>query len=188
MVGMFQSVNGKLSEALDKMPYDELGISDETKEQIELMCVQLKRAKRRTDTQDMELAMDMMVVFSEEDDRNADIAMIKRLAKNLELRTVEDLNEESVAVRKLAKEKGEKYAESAKKIINVLNKFKHIEGIEETDLFEEPVKPNQDSVKAHPLDISQEFLCPITLEIMTDPVIVATGQVIFLHSSTLINI
>lgn len=34
MVGMFQSVNGKLSEALDKMPYDELGISDETKEQI----------------------------------------------------------------------------------------------------------------------------------------------------------
>ncbi|KAL9260902.1 U-box domain-containing protein [Drosera capensis] len=176
MVGMFQSVNGKLSEALDKMPYDELGISDETKEQIELMCVQLKRVKHRTDTQDMELAMDMIVVFSKEDDRNADIAMIKRLAKNLELHTVEDLNEESAAVRKLAKEKGEKYAENTQKIIDALNKFKHIAGIEETDLFEEPVKPNQDSVKAHPLDIPQEFLCPITLEIMTDPVIVTTGQ------------
>ena len=32
--------------------------------QVELMRMQLKRAKRRTDTQDMELAMDMMVVFS----------------------------------------------------------------------------------------------------------------------------
>ncbi|GAB2289297.1 U-box domain-containing protein 15 [Dionaea muscipula] len=175
MVGMFHSVNGKLSEVLDKMPYDEIGISDETKEQVELMRVQLKRAKRRTDTQDMELAMDMMVVFSKEDDRNADIAMIKRLAKNLELHTVEDLNEESVAVRKLAKEKGGKYAENIQKIINVLNKFKQIAGIEETDLFEDPVKP-EEPVKCHPLDIPQEFLCPITLEIMTDPVIVATGQ------------
>ncbi|GAB4828430.1 hypothetical protein Ancab_035427 [Ancistrocladus abbreviatus] len=174
IMGMFHSVNGKLMDALDRMPYDELGVSDETKEQIELMRVQLRRAKRRTDTQDMELAMDMMVVFSKEGDRNADFAMIKRLAKNLGLHTVEDLNEETAAVRKLAKEKGEKYA-NFQVIVNVLNKFKQIAGIEETNLFEDPVKP-EESVKCQPLDIPQEFLCPITLEIMTDPVIVATGQ------------
>ena len=38
--------------------------------QVELTRMQLKRAKRRTDTQDIELAMDMMVVFSKKDERN----------------------------------------------------------------------------------------------------------------------
>ena len=65
----------------------------------------LKRSKRRTDTQDIELAMDMMVVFSKDDERNADSAIIVRLAKKLELLTVEDLNAETIAVRKLVKER-----------------------------------------------------------------------------------
>jgi hypothetical protein len=35
--------------------------------QVELMKVQLRRAKRRTDTQDIELAMDMMVVLTKKE-------------------------------------------------------------------------------------------------------------------------
>ncbi|XP_027352897.1 U-box domain-containing protein 15 [Abrus precatorius] len=171
----FQSVYDKLSQAFDGVPCDELGISDEVKEQLELMHVQLRRARRRTDTQDIELAMDMMVVFSEEDDRNADSAIIERLAIKLELHSVEDLIVETMAIKNLAAERKGQHAESTKRIIGLLNKFKRISGMEETNVLDDPTTPKT-LERSTSLVIPHEFLCPITLEIMTDPVIVASGQ------------
>ncbi|KAK7374312.1 hypothetical protein VNO80_07740 [Phaseolus coccineus] len=171
----FQKVYEKLSQAFDGVPCDELGISDEVKEQLDLMHVQLRRARRRTDTQDIELAMDMMVVFSEEDDRNSDSAIIERLAKKLELHSVEDLNIETMAIRNLAAERKGQQIESTKRIIELLNKFKHIAGMEETSVLDDPVAPKM-LERCTSLVIPHEFLCPITLEIMTDPVIIASGQ------------
>ncbi|XP_057435698.1 U-box domain-containing protein 15 [Lotus japonicus] len=171
----FQNVYEKLSQAFDGVPADELGISDEVQEQLELMHVQLRRARRRTDTQDIELAMDMMVVFSDEDDRNADSAIVERLAKKLELHTVEDLEVETVAVRNLATERKGQQADSTQRIIKLLNKFKQIAGMEESNVIDDPVMPKMLG-RSTSLVIPHEFLCPITLEIMTDPVIVASGQ------------
>lgn len=142
--------------------------------------MQLRRARRRTDTQDIELAMDMMVVFSDEDDRNADSAIIERLAKKLELHSVEDLEVETVAVGYLARERKGQEEVSTQKIIGLLNKFKRIAGMEETSIVldDDPAMPNKSFGRSTSLVIPHEFLCPITLEIMTDPVIVASGQVI----------
>ncbi|XP_057532700.1 U-box domain-containing protein 15 [Amaranthus tricolor] len=176
---MFNSVNAKLSQAVDDIPFDDLNISDEVKEQTELMGLQLKRAKRRTDTQDMELAMDMMIVFSKEDGRNADIAIMERLATKLDLGTPEELREETKAVRRLSKDK--RAEEHMQLILDLLNKFKQIAGIDETNAMinddsatNKPIKPQ--TIKSPNIETPQEFLCPITLEIMTDPVIVSTGQ------------
>lgn len=144
------------------------------------MHVQLRRSRRRTDTQDIELAMDMMVVFSDEDGRNADSAIVERLAKKLELHSVEDLEVETVAVRNLARERKGQQAESTQRIIDLLNKFKQIAGMEETSVFDDPANPRM-LERTTSLVIPHEFLCPITLEIMTDPVIVASGQVINPH-------
>ena len=145
--------------------------------QVELMKVQLRRAKRRTDTQDIELAMDMMVVLTKKDDRNADRAIIERLAKKLELLSVEDLEIETVAMRNLVKERGNQITESTQQMIDLLNKFKQIVGMEVTDVLDDPAVPKM-LKKSPSLIIPHEFLCPITLEIMSDPVIVASGQVI----------
>jgi hypothetical protein len=147
--------------------------------QLELMCLQLRRARRRTDTQDIELAMDMMVVFSKKDDRNADSAIIERLAKKLELNTIEDLNIETIAVRNLVRERGGQNAETTQHIIDLLNKFRQVAGMEITNVLDDPVMPKM-LAKCPSLLIPHEFLCPITLEIMTDPVIVSSGQVISL--------
>ncbi|XP_022762255.1 U-box domain-containing protein 15-like [Durio zibethinus] len=170
----FHAVYDKLNQALDDMPYDELGVSVEVKEQVELMQMQLKRAKRRTDTQDMELAMDMMVVLSKEDDRNADRAILERLTNKLELHTIADLKAETAAIRKLVKQRGGQ-TETIQQILDLLGKFKLIAGIDETVSLDGPISTGtlhrcQSSLIPH------EFLCPITLEIMADPVIVATGQ------------
>ncbi|KAM7470980.1 hypothetical protein LguiA_009163 [Lonicera macranthoides] len=174
VVSRFHAVYDKLNEALDHMPYEELGISEEVKEQVELMSVQLKRAKRRTDTLDIELAMDMMIVFSKTDDRNADIAIIERLAKKLDLYTVQDLEAETIAVRKLVKNRSSHNAESTQQIADLLGKFKQIAGLQENSVLDDPLARRLE--KCRSLLVPHEFLCPISLEIMTDPVIVATGQ------------
>ncbi|KAJ7957969.1 RING-type E3 ubiquitin transferase [Quillaja saponaria] len=171
----FHAVYDKLSQSFGALPSEELGITDEVKEQLELMSVQLRRAKRRTDTQDIELAMDTMVVFSKMDGRNTDSAIIERLSKKLDLHTVEDLKIETIAVRNLVKERGGQSAESTQQIIDLLNKFKRIAGMEETNVRDDPVVPRM-LAKSTSLVIPHEFLCPITLEIMTNPVIVASGQ------------
>ncbi|XP_074587679.1 U-box domain-containing protein 15-like [Curcuma longa] len=175
VMGRFHMVYEKIKQSLDDMPYEQLGITDEVKEQVELMSVQLKRAKRRTDTQDMELAMDLMVLLSEEQNRNADGAILERLAKNLELQTLPDLRAESMAIKKLIKERGGQSGESTQQIINLLNKFKQIAGIEDSNGLDDVTLPKY-LEKCPSLMIPSDFLCPITLEIMMDPVIVATGQ------------
>ncbi|XP_022772111.1 U-box domain-containing protein 15-like [Durio zibethinus] len=172
----FHTVYQKLSQALDELPFDELEVSVEVREQVELMRRQLNRTKRRTDSQDIELAVDMMAVSSKTDDqRNADIAIIERLAKKLDLHTVEDLKIETVAVKNLAKEKGQT-SESTQQIIQLLNKFKQILGMEVTNVLDDPAVMPKMLTKSQSLVIPHEFLCPITLEIMRDPVIVSSGQ------------
>ncbi|CAN4094088.1 unnamed protein product [Withania somnifera] len=175
VIRRFHSVYEKLSQTLDGMPYEELGISDEEKEQVELMIVQFKRSKKRIDTQDMELAMDLMVSVSTENDRNADCASIERLAKKLELHTVEDLKAEMICVKEMTKDKRAHNAESSRRIIELLNKLKRLAGMEETSTSDEPVMAKA-LEKCTSIAIPNEFLCPITLQIMTNPVIISTGQ------------
>ncbi|VVA25712.1 PREDICTED: U-box domain-containing [Prunus dulcis] len=170
----FHAVHEKLSQALGGLP-DELCISDEVKEQIELMIMQLRRARKRTDTQDIELAMDIMVVLSKKEDRNADSAIIERLAQKLDLHKIEDLNTEAIAIRNLVKERGGPSGETTQQIIDLFNRFRQIAGMEATNVIDDPVMPKM-LEKCPSLMIPHEFLCPITLEIMTDPVIVASGQ------------
>lgn len=180
VMSRFLSVYDKLNEALDGLMYQELGISEEVQEQIELLRKQLQGAKKRTDTLDIELAMDMMVIFSKNDERNADIAILERLAKRLDLYSIVDLEIETVAVKKLIKERGPtKHVESTEQIVDLLRKFKQVAGFDENNGNS---KTFDDSPSLRCLDrcrsmlIPHEFLCPISLEIMTDPVIIATGQ------------
>ncbi|KAJ9189425.1 hypothetical protein P3X46_000721 [Hevea brasiliensis] len=175
VMGRFHAVYDKLNQAMDAIPYDEFGISVEVKEQVELMHMQLKRAKRRTDTQDIELAMDIMVVFSRKDDRTVDSAILERLANKLELLTIPDLKAETVAVRQLSIEKDVQNAESIWQIANLLGKLKQIAGVHEAIEFDGPIS-SKSLHRSRSLLIPHEFLCPITLEIMVDPVTVATGQ------------
>lgn len=136
------------------------------------MCLQLKRAKKRTDSLDIEFAMDMMVVFSKKDSRNADIAMLELLAKKLDLCTIPDLRVETLAIKRLVNERRGPSSETIQQIIDVLNKFKQMEeaGLDDVTLPK--------TVERFPsLLIPNDFLCPISLDIMVDPVIVSTGQV-----------
>ncbi|KAI4973114.1 hypothetical protein ZWY2020_028822 [Hordeum vulgare] len=178
VLGRFRTVYEKMNSALDGMPYAELGISDEVTEQVELMNAQLMRCKKRTDTQDIELSMDLMVILqnNKDEERNADRAILDRLASKLELQMLADLRAETVAIKKLINERNGQHADSTKQIVELLHKFKAIAGIEEKNVLGSEVFVTKSLDKCPSLMIPDDFLCPITLEIMTDPVIVASGQ------------
>ncbi|KVI07695.1 hypothetical protein Ccrd_013935 [Cynara cardunculus var. scolymus] len=146
-----------------------ISVYDKLNQAVQLMCMQLKRAKQRTDSQDMELIMDMMAVLSFDSDRIAECDGIKRLASKLSLNTLEDLKIETVAIRKLVKERRGQNAEGTQKIMNLLDKFKRLAGIEQANVLDDPVPCNRSLQKCTSLTIPYEFLCPITLEIMRDP-------------------
>ncbi|CAN4095493.1 unnamed protein product [Withania somnifera] len=171
VMGRFRSVYERLSQALESISYDKFGISDEEKQQAELLRVQFRRAKKRNVSQDMELTMHLMVALSTNNDRNEDSSSIERLGQKLGLCTIEDLKVETISVRRVVKERKGRHAEETQEIICLLNKFRRFAGLEEI----EPLMRKAHE-KSTPLAIPNEFLCPITLEIMTNPVTVSTGQ------------
>ncbi|KAL5200163.1 hypothetical protein ABZP36_021366 [Zizania latifolia] len=182
VLARFRGVYDKINLALDGMPYDELGVSDEVKEQVELINSQLKRSNRRTDTQDMELAMDLMVILQhrqqskDEDGGNkADRAILERLANKLELQSLADLRAETVAIKKLINDRAGQQTDSTAQIVDLLHRFKGIAGVDEKNILGEVSIPKY-LEKCPSLMIPNDFLCPISLAIMTDPVIIATGR------------
>jgi len=58
----------------------------------------------------------MMVIFFYNDDRYVDSAIIERLAKKLELHSIEDLNIETLDIRNLVAERKGQHAESTCRI------------------------------------------------------------------------
>lgn len=145
--------------------------------QVELLCTQLKRAKKRSDTMDMEFTMDLMVVFSNNDDRSGEIASIERMANKLSLRTEEELKAETWAIRKIVSNAAAAADQRTnQRMVDLLNRFKAFAGLPQTAILDDPFV-HRTLDKSPSIVIPHEFLCPITLEIMTDPVVVATGQV-----------
>ncbi|RWV84878.1 hypothetical protein GW17_00053378 [Ensete ventricosum] len=106
-----------------------------------------------------------------------DGAILERLAKKLELQTLPDLRAETMAIKKLIKERCGANADSTQQIMDLLNKFKRVAGIEDANGLSDVTLPKY-LEKCPSLMIPNDFLCPVSLEIMSDPVIVATGQVL----------
>jgi hypothetical protein len=175
IAGWFVQLTEELDQALDGLSYNQLKVSDEVREQVELMHLQLKRSKGRADTQDIELFMDIMIALSQKDGRNADSAVLERLADKLQLGTVSDLTVESRAVEKLMKERGGEMGETAEHILYLLKKMKGMQEIGNLGGYKIALSEASLEKISSPI-FPEDFRCPISLELMQDPVIVATGQ------------
>ncbi|MCL7052332.1 hypothetical protein MKW94_015824 [Papaver nudicaule] len=181
----FQEVTAQLEHALAGISYDELDISDEVREQVELVISQFKRAKVRLDTPDAELYEDLLAVYKQSNDGITDPDVLRRLAERLQLMGISDLTHESLALHEMVVSSGGDPEESIEKMSMLLKRIKDfiqtdnpeidIPAIENSHLsgLGEQV-PGNDSPKS--ITIPDDFRCPISLELMKDPVIVSTGQ------------
>ncbi|XP_058182047.1 U-box domain-containing protein 14 [Rhododendron vialii] len=170
IAGDFQQVTEQIEEAMSRIPYDKLDISEEVREQIELVHAQFKRAKGRRDSPDLLLEMDLSIA---QKDIDIDPSILKRLSEKLHLRTMNDLRKESLAIRDMVISCGEDLGDRIQTMSFLLQKLKDVViGNPDKDTSE----GEKEMIKHRSPVIPDDFRCPISLELMKDPVIVSTGQ------------
>ncbi|KAK8512756.1 hypothetical protein V6N13_090493 [Hibiscus sabdariffa] len=161
----FQCVTWKLEKTLAKIPFDQFQISEEVQEQISLVRAQLRRATERYGSLNSRKVLNAISQPLEKDvgDTNHEISA-----------TTDGVRENRGAARHAADEET--------KVLERVNSSSTPSEVclsNETDSKgqENPAtKSTEQSKKQDALVIPVDYLCPISLELMRDPVIVATGQ------------
>lgn len=150
------------------------------------MHAQFRRAKEREDTSDAELYNDLLFVHNKSTESDVDPAILSRLAEKLQLLTISDLKQESLALHEMAIASGGDPGNVIEKMVMLLKKFKDFMQTQDPEMGPlaklNAFSPNG---KSETPRLPDDFRCPISLDLMKDPVIVATGQVfdpyLFLH-------
>lgn len=113
----------------------------------------------------------------------ADPCVLRRLVDNLQLCGISDLTQKSLALHEMVTTSGGDPGKSKEKMLMPLKNIKDFVQTETTKIHS-PVKGSGSIQTATDLyqKIPEDFRCPISLELMVDPVIVSTGQVnLFQH-------
>lgn len=184
-LNQFGEVTERLEQALNEISIDDLDISDEVKEQVQLVLSQFKRAKGRIDTQDVELYVNLHSLYNNSKDSGTDPSVLKEVAEKLQLMDVDDLTQESLALHEMVLDSDGDPGARFEKMSILLKKVKDFM------LTENPEIGVSSKERSHPhidgqatakqkditsLQVPEDFRCPISLDLMRDPVIVSTGQ------------
>ncbi|KAG5238196.1 armadillo/beta-catenin repeat family protein [Salix suchowensis] len=175
IMNKYHEVTAKLEQALSGISYEILDISDEVKEQVELVLAQFRRAKGRVDATDVELYEDLLSLYNNTDDSAKDLAVLKRLSEKLQLMGITDLTQESLALHEMNIEKMSMLLKKIKDFVQTENPNLDAPAKEKNVLPSGSGQAFADGSHKTPA-IPDDFRCPISLELMKDPVIVSTGQ------------
>ncbi|XAR50161.1 Ubiquitin--protein ligase [Bertholletia excelsa] len=178
----FRVLIRNIATALDVLPLDSIDVSTEVRELVELVAKQSRKAKFELHPNDETATERVVLIINQfEDGFEPDLSSIKRVLDYLEIQTWSDSHNE---IKFLEEEITSKYLEGDKRELPLLNSslgfmsycrgviFESNEyGVTETDQLEN--RCNLDLLNCvNP----EDFRCPISLELMTDPVTVSTGQ------------
>lgn len=185
VMSRFQEITSDLEQALSGTAFEKLDISDEVKEQVELVLAQFQRGKGRVEAPDVELHDDLLTLYNKSSETAPDPAILQRLVDKLQLNGIAELTQESLALHEMVAVTGGDPEERIEKMSMLLKKVKDFVQTENPDISSPskekqiPVSCNgQASTESNTKSsvIPDDFRCPISLELMTDPVIVSTGQ------------
>ncbi|KAJ0752798.1 putative U box domain, armadillo-like helical, Zinc finger, RING/FYVE/PHD-type [Helianthus annuus] len=168
----FHQVTTQIEEALCKIRYDRFDVPEEIREQVQLVHSQFKRAKTQTESPNTQLQTDLTMVKMGKD---PDPEMVKRLAEKLHLTTIDDLRKESLAIHEMVVLTGggefDSSFDTVSFVLKKINDFVMLGNFE----IEDSDREKRSARHRSPV-IPDDFRCPISLELMKDPVIVSTGQ------------
>ncbi|TKY67344.1 U-box domain-containing protein 13 [Spatholobus suberectus] len=185
IMNKFYDVTAQLEQSLGGISYDKLDISDEVKEQVELVLAQFRRAKGRVDEPDVRLYEDMLSLYNSSSEAATDPSVLSQLAEKLQLMGIADLTQESLALHEMVAASGGDPGAHIEKMSMLLKKIKDYVQTENLDKddnlggkdISSKVCGLGTNEKNHQAPvIPDDFRCPISLELMKDPVIVSTGQ------------
>lgn len=140
--------------------------------QVALVHSQFKRAATRTDPPDAQLSKDIASALA---DKTPDPLMFTRISEKLQLQTMADIKKESLALHDMVISSGGEPDGCVEEMSSLLKKLK--DSVITEPPASETVGARSASIKHRSPIIPDEFRCPISLELMQDPVIVSSGQV-----------
>ncbi|KDP38040.1 hypothetical protein JCGZ_04683 [Jatropha curcas] len=165
----FQCVTWKLEKALASIPYDQFDISEEVQEQVALVRSQLQRASERYGS--MNSRVISFTLTADAMDKVVDQAQKgNRLTRSAHIEKTCDSHHE--VLEKLDAVSGSDGSKSHA-ADQVISEPSEVDQSKKNNLA---CKNMEDLKKPDAPIIPDDFLCPISLELMRDPVIVATGQ------------
>ncbi|KAK4785579.1 hypothetical protein SAY86_002268 [Trapa natans] len=194
----FQCVTWKLEKALGKLPYDQFVVSEEVQEQVALVRAQLKRAADKYGPMNSNLLSRSISHPGLEDLISIPSG---RAIGTLHIQNIGNVDHEVSATlspipkTNASEQRGTDHVieapTSSSASLDVCCKDADSNVLSSTNQeikhSEEDKKPDaqssEEDKKSDAISVPDDFLCPISLEIMRDPVIVATGQVLFCLSN-----
>lgn len=182
----FHELNQEMATALDVLPLKLLDVVEDVREQVELVQRQVRRAKFTVDPYEQRLRKDVLAVLDEFERKvTPDSAKLVTIFNFLGLNDARDCrNEIQWLEEEIREQSNAGGAEATVSLINslisliryckcVLFGVSEIEHVEKISNVKSPAAEiNGEEVYAIPDD----FRCPISLDLMRDPVIVSTGQ------------
>jgi hypothetical protein len=193
----FHALVKEMGGALDILPLNLLNLSTDTREQVELLHKQAKRVDLLVDPQELQRREELLQIMASNNQKNSrnkgfvDFVKVKEVFSCIGLRSPLDYEEE---ISKLEAE-AEKQAGTGGLIVvsninNLISLVTYSKSVIFIDRHKEEIKENFKQLSAsmnRNQDVSSssqsilpnipdEFRCPISLDLMKDPVIVASGH------------
>lgn len=189
----------EMGRALDILPLSLLNITADIREQVELLHKQAKRVELFTDLREIQRREELLQLMARNNEKNSkkkgfsDFAEVKEILSSIGLRNPMDYEEE---IGKLEAEAQKQAGTGGLIVVSNINNLISLVSFCKSVLFsdEESEKTKKDLSKqlstssnriynhhsssqtSMILNIPDEFRCPISLDLMKDPVIVASGH------------
>ncbi|CAK7326719.1 unnamed protein product [Dovyalis caffra] len=166
---LFHGVTWKLEKSLASVPYDQFDISEEVLEQVALVRSQLRRATKRYGSMN---SREISFAFAQPIDKDDDqLPKGNQLTRSWHIENSGSVNHKVAENIDTANSGSNSSKDHTADL--VASESNVVDVVEKDPLVN---KSGEDLKKSDTLKIPDDFLCPISLELMRDPVIVATGQ------------
>ncbi|KAJ7554774.1 hypothetical protein O6H91_05G008600 [Diphasiastrum complanatum] len=190
----FQELSQDMAINLRRLPLSILEISVELKEQVELVRLQTERAKQYLDSTEEKLQEELLTLFETFKRRKPlDANRLRAMLADLQLASSEDCEREMRCLKEeiKAQSSSEDFVGISSTLESLLSFVRSCQRLlygpcftDSTHAFAEsrsaaassPTAVDNATREASTMILPDEFKCPISLELMKDPVIISSGQ------------
>lgn len=185
----------EMGRALDILPLSLLSLTPDTREQVELLHKQAKRGELYFDPKEVQRRDELLLIMEANNEKNSknkgfvDFEKLKRVLSSIGLISTSDYDEE---ITKLNAEVEKQAGTGGLIVVSNINNLKSLLSFSKSILNEEETKKGRESLgrsvsfrhrdhysstsDSMVFNIPDEYRCPISLDLMRDPVIVASGH------------
>lgn len=165
LLSRFEDVTLEIDRSLNSLPMVFLRVSDHIRSQVDLVTRELRRSRYFAEPAEERVGENIETLLREQREGSRPRReTLERVAEKLHLRSKENIAQELQALTKEREEAGAQEDKSEEELIRrLLQLVKQMEGLLE-------------GAATEGLEIPADFRCPLSGELMSDPVILASGQ------------